>query len=97
MTREEALEYWKYKYDSAIMHNDIHYDTQECKQHEEYVKALEMAIKSLEMWEEVKQDLYKFVTRAFKDNIFDFICKKATKMTKEDFIKKYPYVAWYNK
>lgn len=48
MTNEEAIEYWKYKYDRAIMHNDIHYDTQECKQHEEYVKNLEMAIKALE-------------------------------------------------
>lgn len=57
MTREKALEYWKYKYDSAIMHNDIHYDTQECKQHEEYVKALEMAIKSLEAWNKVEADI----------------------------------------
>lgn len=39
----------------------------------------------------------EFVTVAFKDNIFDFICKEAAKMTKEEFINKYPYVAWYNK
>ena len=39
----------------------------------------------------------EFVTDAFEDNIFDFINKEATKMTKEEFINKYPYVAWYNK
>jgi len=39
----------------------------------------------------------EFVTEAWEDNIFDFIREKAAKMTKEDFIKKYPYVAWYNK
>jgi len=37
-----------------------------------------------------------FVTSAFEDDIFDFIYKEATKMTKEEFINKYPYVAWYN-
>lgn len=35
----------------------------------------------------------EFVTQAFKDDIFDFICKEAIKMTKEEFINKYPYVA----
>lgn len=39
----------------------------------------------------------EFVTKPFEDDIFDFICKEATKMTKEEFINKYPYVAWYNK
>lgn len=39
----------------------------------------------------------EFVTDAFEDNIFDFIREEATKMTKEEFINKYPYVAWYNK
>lgn len=39
----------------------------------------------------------EFVTEAFKDNIFDFIHEEAAKMTKEEFINKYPYVAWYNK
>lgn len=38
----------------------------------------------------------EFVTNPFKDNIFDFICEEATKMTKEEFINKYPYVTWYN-
>jgi len=39
----------------------------------------------------------EFITDSWEDNIFDFINKEATKMTKEEFIKKYPYVAWYNK
>lgn len=39
----------------------------------------------------------EFVTAAFEDDIFDFICEEAEKMTKEEFINKYPYVAWYNK
>lgn len=39
----------------------------------------------------------EFVTNVFEDNIFDFICEEATKMSKEEFINKYPYVAWYNK
>lgn len=39
----------------------------------------------------------RFVTDAFEDDIFDFIYEESKKMTKEEFIKKYPYVAWYNK
>ena len=38
-----------------------------------------------------------FITDAFNDDIFDFIREKTPNMTKEEFIKKYPYVAWYNK
>lgn len=38
-----------------------------------------------------------FITDAFDDDIFDFIREKASSMTKEEFIQKYPYVAWYNK
>ena len=38
-----------------------------------------------------------FITDAFNDDIFDFIQEKASNMTKEEFIQKYPYVAWYNK
>lgn len=39
----------------------------------------------------------EFVTNAWEDNIFDFIRQEAGKITKEEFIRKYPYVAWYNK
>ena len=38
-----------------------------------------------------------FITDAFDNDIFDFIREKASSMTKEEFIQKYPYVAWYNK
>ena len=37
-----------------------------------------------------------FVTNGFKTNIFEYICSVAHDMTKEEFIQKYPYVAWYN-
>lgn len=40
---------------------------------------------------------YDFVTDSWEDNIFDFINKEATKMTEEEFVRKYPYIAWYNK
>ena len=30
-------------------------------------------------------------------NVFDFIAEAAKTMTREEFISKYPYVAWYNK
>ena len=40
-----------------------------------------------------------FVIDEFEVSIFDFIIKKIVgeDMSKEEFIKKYPYVAWYNK
>lgn len=38
-----------------------------------------------------------FITNGFEISIFDFIINKAPGMTKEEFIAKYPYVAWYNK
>lgn len=38
-----------------------------------------------------------FITDGFEVNIFTFIKDKAKSMSIEDFIEKYPYVAWYNK
>lgn len=38
-----------------------------------------------------------FVTDGFKIDIFEYIRSVAPQMTKEEFIHKYPYVAWYNK
>ena len=38
-----------------------------------------------------------FITDGFKVSIFTFIEDKLKNMSIEDFIKKYPYVAWYNK
>ena len=37
-----------------------------------------------------------FITNGFKVDIFAFINDKAKNMSMEDFIEKYPYVAWYN-
>lgn len=38
-----------------------------------------------------------FVTDGFETDIFDFIREESLDKTKEEFIQKYPYVAWYNK
>lgn len=38
-----------------------------------------------------------FITDGFEVSIFTFIEDKAKSMSIEDFIEKYPYVAWYNK
>lgn len=38
-----------------------------------------------------------FITDGFEVSIFTFIKDKAKSMNIEDFIEKYPYVAWYNK
>lgn len=38
-----------------------------------------------------------FITNGFEVSIFTFIKDKLKNMSIEDFIKKYPYVVWYNK
>ena len=38
-----------------------------------------------------------FITDGFEISIFTFIKDKTKIMSIEDFIEKYPYVAWYNK
>ena len=38
-----------------------------------------------------------FITDGFEVSIFTFIKDKTKSMSIEDFIEKYPYVAWYNK
>jgi hypothetical protein len=38
-----------------------------------------------------------FITDGFEVSIFTFIEDKIKNMSVEDFKKKYPYVAWYNK
>lgn len=38
-----------------------------------------------------------FITNGFEVNIFTFIKDKLKSMSIEDFIKRYPYIAWYNK
>ena len=38
-----------------------------------------------------------FITDGFEVSIFTYIKDKTKSMSIEDFIEKYPYVAWYNK
>ena len=38
-----------------------------------------------------------FVTDEWKESIFTFIERKLEEMTVDEFVKNYPYVAWYNK
>ena len=38
-----------------------------------------------------------FITDGFECSIFTFIKDKTKNMSVEEFIEKYPYVAWYNK
>lgn len=38
-----------------------------------------------------------FITDGFEVNIFTFIKDKTKNMSVEEFIEKYPYIAWYNK
>lgn len=39
----------------------------------------------------------EFVTDGFEVDIFDYIRDLSLTMTKDEFMEKYPYVAWYNK
>lgn len=39
----------------------------------------------------------EFITNGFDTSIFDFISEKLSEMSRDEVIKKYPYVAWYNK
>lgn len=48
MQIKEALEFWKFKYKMTKDYNDIHWEASERREHEEYVKALKMAINALE-------------------------------------------------
>lgn len=74
---------------------------------EDFDDCLMLTEEFLEDWEDGAVSSYdgvgalhdgeKFVTNEFETDIFDFIRKAAPTITKEDFIKKYPYVAWYNK
>lgn len=48
MTIEQALEYWKFKYDRTKDFTDIHWEADERHVHEEYVEALKVAIEALE-------------------------------------------------
>lgn len=47
MTREEAINFWKLRYEDAKDFSDPHWDAQERREHREYVEALRMAIEAL--------------------------------------------------
>lgn len=48
MQIKEALEFWKFKYNSSKDYNDIHWEASERREHKEYVEALKTAIETLE-------------------------------------------------
>lgn len=47
MTREEAIKFWKFRYENAKDYTDPHWEAQERREHREYVEALRMAIEAL--------------------------------------------------
>ena len=47
MKREEALKFWKFRYENAKDFSDPHWEAQERREHREYVEALRMAIEAL--------------------------------------------------
>lgn len=48
MTKEEALMFWKFRYEQAKDFIDEHWEAQERREHREYVDALYMAIEALQ-------------------------------------------------
>lgn len=50
MTIKEAKKYWEYRYNQAKDFSDIHWDADERHEHQEYVEALQMAVKALEKY-----------------------------------------------
>lgn len=48
MQIKEALEFWKSRYNRTKDYNDIHWESSERREHEEYVEALKTAIEALE-------------------------------------------------
>lgn len=47
MKREEAINFWKFRYENAKDYTDPHWEAQERREHREYVEALRMAIEAL--------------------------------------------------
>ena len=48
MTREEAIKFWKFRYENTKDYTDPHWEAQERREHREYVEALRMAIDALQ-------------------------------------------------
>ena len=47
MTREEAIKFWKFRYENAKDYTDPHWEAQERREHREYVEALRVTIEAL--------------------------------------------------
>ena len=47
MTREEAIKFWKFRYENAKDYTDPHWEAQERREHREYVEALRKAVEAL--------------------------------------------------
>ena len=47
MKREEAIKFWKFRYENAKDYTDPHWEAQERREHMEYVEALRIAIEAL--------------------------------------------------
>ena len=48
MTSTQACDYWKRRYEAAKDYRDEHWDAEERHAHQEYVEAMEKAIRALE-------------------------------------------------
>lgn len=48
MKREEAIKFWKFRYENAKDYTDPHWEAQERREHREYVEALRVAIEALQ-------------------------------------------------
>lgn len=55
MKREEAIKFWKFRYENAKDYTDPHWEAQERREHREYVEALRMAIEALQEVDELEK------------------------------------------
>ena len=71
MTLYEAKKYWEWKYNRAKDFSDMHWEADERHEHQEYVEALQIAVKALEENAELKR-LLKLAVEDMKCN--QFVC-----------------------
>lgn len=55
MKLDEAKKYWEWKYNRAKDFSDMHWEADERHEHQEYVEALQIAVKALEENTELKR------------------------------------------
>lgn len=72
MTLDEAKKYWEWKYNRAKDFSDMHWEADERHEHQEYVEALQIAVKALEENAELK--------RLLKLALDDFCCVQYRKL-----------------